>query len=69
MPAPSDEDRGVRGIDLFVRSDADQLANLVAQVDRGELRIDVAERVPLAELPALHARTVHGKAIVVPATA
>jgi NADPH:quinone reductase-like Zn-dependent oxidoreductase len=71
MPAPGDEERGVRGIDLFVRSDADQLAQLVAQVDRGELRVDVAERVALAELPALHARAaggaVHGKVIVVPA--
>jgi NADPH:quinone reductase-like Zn-dependent oxidoreductase len=70
MPAPSDEERDVRGIDLFVRSDADQLAQLVASVDRGELRVDVAERVPLAELPTLHARAaqgaVHGKAIVVP---
>ena len=27
MPAPGDEERGVRGIDLFVRSDAGQLAN------------------------------------------
>ncbi|MEE1836182.1 NADP-dependent oxidoreductase [Streptomyces sp. SP17KL33] len=73
MPAPSDEERGVRGIDLFVRSDADQLAKLVASIDRGELRVDVAERVPLAELPALHARAaegaVHGKVIVVPPAA
>ncbi|MEU4519126.1 NADP-dependent oxidoreductase [Amycolatopsis sp. NPDC024027] len=73
MPAPSDEERGVRGIDLFVRSDADQLAQLVAQVDRGELHIDVAEQVPLAELPALHARAaeggVHGKVVVLPPTA
>ncbi|KDN17151.1 NADP-dependent oxidoreductase, partial [Amycolatopsis rifamycinica] len=38
MPAPSDEGRGVRGIDLFVRSDAGQLARLVGLVDRGELR-------------------------------
>ncbi|MEU6222457.1 NADP-dependent oxidoreductase [Streptomyces sp. NPDC047042] len=70
MPAPSDEDRGVRGIDLFVRSDADQLAQLVALIDRGELRVAVAERVPLAELPTLHTRAaegaVHGKIIVVP---
>lgn len=70
MPAPSDEERDVRGIDLFVRSDADQLSQLVALIDRGELRVDVAERVPLADLPALHARaaegTVHGKVIVVP---
>ncbi|WP_067897560.1 NADP-dependent oxidoreductase [Nocardia vaccinii] len=73
MPAPSDEERGVRGIDLFVRSDADQLAKLVARVDRGELRVDVAQRVPLSELAALHARAaegaVHGKVIVVPLTA
>ncbi len=72
MPAPTDEQRGVRGIDLFVRSDAGQLAKLVALVDRGELRVEVAERVPLAELPALHARAaegaVHGKVVVVPAT-
>ncbi|MEU8295536.1 NADP-dependent oxidoreductase [Streptomyces pseudogriseolus] len=70
MPAPSDEERDVRGIDLFVRRDTDQLAQLVALIDRGELRVDVAERVPLAELPALHARAsegaVHGKVIVVP---
>ncbi|MEV6442965.1 NADP-dependent oxidoreductase [Amycolatopsis sp. NPDC051716] len=73
MPAPSDEERGVRGIDLFVRSDANQLAQLVAQVDHGELRVDVAEQVPLAELAALHARAaeggVHGKVIVLPPTA
>jgi len=69
MPAPADEARGVRGIDLFVRSDAGQLARLVEAVDGGELRVDVAERVPLAELPALHARAaegaVHGKVVVV----
>jgi NADPH:quinone reductase-like Zn-dependent oxidoreductase len=73
MPAPGDEERGVRGIDLFVRGDADQLAKLVAQVDRGELRVDVAERVPLADLAALHARSaegaVHGKVVVVPPAA
>ncbi|WP_138760518.1 NADP-dependent oxidoreductase [Modestobacter altitudinis] len=70
MPAPSDESRGVRGIDLFVRSDADQLAKLVALVDRGELRVDVAERVPLAELATVHAQAatggLPGKVVVVP---
>ncbi|WP_410672170.1 NADP-dependent oxidoreductase [Amycolatopsis sp. cmx-4-68] len=73
MPAPSDEERGVRGIDLFVRSDVEQLSQLVALVDRDELRVEVAERVPLAELPALHARAadgaVHGKVVVVAPTA
>jgi NADPH:quinone reductase-like Zn-dependent oxidoreductase len=60
MPAPGDDERGVRGIDLYVRSDADQLSNLVALVDRGELRVEVARRVPLAELPALHAEAAAG---------
>src|SRR5918995_6931276 len=55
MPAPVDEERGVRGIDVFVRSDAEQLSKLVAMVDRGELRIDVARRGPLAELADVHA--------------
>jgi NADPH:quinone reductase-like Zn-dependent oxidoreductase len=60
MPAPSDEERGVRGVNLFVRSDAEQLSRLVALVDGGELRVDVARRVPLAELPALHAEAATG---------
>ncbi|MGQ4432770.1 NADP-dependent oxidoreductase [Streptomyces sp. SAS_260] len=60
MPAPSDEERAVRGIDLFVRSDAEQLAHLVELVDGGELRVEVARRVPLAELPALHADAAAG---------
>jgi NADPH:quinone reductase-like Zn-dependent oxidoreductase len=73
MPAPSDEQRGVRGVDLFVRSDAEQLAHLVALVDRGELRVEVARRVPLDELPALHADAAAGSlpsgkfVVVVPA--
>ena len=73
MPAPSDEERGVRGIDLFVRSDADQLADLVARVSTGELVIDVAQHVSLADLPALHARAaacqLPGKVVVLPAGA
>ncbi|GAA2751139.1 NADP-dependent oxidoreductase [Amnibacterium kyonggiense] len=68
MPAPSDKARGVRGVDLFVRSDAVQLAELVALVDAGELRVDVAERVPLADLRSVHERAaaggVSGKVVV-----
>jgi NADPH:quinone reductase-like Zn-dependent oxidoreductase len=70
-PAPADEARGVRGVDVFVRSDAEQLARLVALVDRGELRIDVTRRVPLPELASVHADatagTLRGKVVVVPA--
>jgi NADPH:quinone reductase-like Zn-dependent oxidoreductase len=56
VPVPSDEQRSVRGVDLVVRSDSDQLADLVARVSTNELVVDVAQRVNLADLPALHAR-------------
>jgi len=70
MPAPSDESRGVRGIDLFVRSDATQLAELAARVDRGELTVDIAERVAMTDLASIHTRaadgTLTGKVVVLP---
>ena len=65
------ERRGARrrGIDLYVRSDAEQLTELAARVDRGELVVDVAERVALRDLPSVHARAaagaVRGKVVVV----
>jgi len=70
MPAPADEERHVRAVDVFVRSDVAQLAEIVALVDRGELRVDVARRVPLRDVPALHAEAasgeLRGKVVVVP---
>jgi NADPH:quinone reductase-like Zn-dependent oxidoreductase len=63
----------VRGIDLFVNSDAEQLSRLVALVDSGELRVNVAQRVPLAQLPAVHTQAatgeLHGKAVIVASAA
>jgi NADPH:quinone reductase-like Zn-dependent oxidoreductase len=73
MPAPSDKERNVRGIDLFVRSDADQLADLAARVSTGELRVEVTQRVALADLPTLHAQAgageLPGKTVVLVPTA
>jgi NADPH:quinone reductase-like Zn-dependent oxidoreductase len=73
MPAPSDEARGVRGIDLYVHSDATQLRHLSARVDRGELTVDIAERVPMADLASVHTRAgngrLTGKIIVLPTSA
>jgi NADPH:quinone reductase-like Zn-dependent oxidoreductase len=73
MPAPSDETRGVRGIDLFVHSDATQLAELTARVDGGELTINVAERVPMTDLVSIHTRNADGnlagKVVVLPTSA
>lgn len=70
MTTPGDEARGVRAIGVFVRADADELAHLVGLVDRGELTVDVTQRVPLSELPAVHAQAargeVRGKVIAVP---
>ena len=70
-PSPGDESRGVRAVGVFVRSDVGQLAQLVARVERGELRIGVDRRVTLADLPSIHAEadagTLRGKVIVTPA--
>lgn len=69
IDTPADEERGVRAVGVFVRSDAEQLSRLVELVDGGELRVDVAERFPLAELADLHAKAdagdLSGKVVVV----
>jgi NADPH:quinone reductase-like Zn-dependent oxidoreductase len=71
--AMPDETTGVRAVTVFARSDADQLARLSAMVDAGELHIDVAERLPLSQLSAVHARSdagaLAGKVVLIPATA
>jgi NADPH:quinone reductase-like Zn-dependent oxidoreductase len=55
---------------VFVRSDAARLAELVALVDAGNLKIDVAARRPLADLAAVHdeaaAGRLSGKTILIP---
>jgi NADPH:quinone reductase-like Zn-dependent oxidoreductase len=70
MPIETSE---VRAVPVYVRSDADRLAGLVAKVDAGELHVDVAERLPLSELSAVHARAdagaLPGKVVVLPAAA
>src|SRR5690242_1720898 len=69
-PAP-DPGRGVRVAQMYVRSDAAQLAELVARVDAGDLAIDVGQRRPLADLAAVHdqaaaGRLPGGKIILIP---
>jgi NADPH:quinone reductase-like Zn-dependent oxidoreductase len=70
FPDLDDAGRGVRVVSVFVRSDAAQLAGLVARVDAGDLMIDVAERRPLADLAAVHdeaaAGRLAGKTILIP---
>ncbi len=70
MAAPDDAERGVTSVVVFVRSDAEKLAELVSLVDNGALTLEVTRRIPLTELPALHAEAtegpISGKVIVIP---
>lgn len=61
FPELDDVGRGVRIVSVFSRSDAAQLAELVARVDAGNLAIDVAARRPLTELAAVHDEAVDGR--------
>ena len=60
-PGPEDAGRGVRTVRVFVRSDASQLAELVARIDAGVLQIEVAERRPLTNLAAVHDEAATGR--------
>jgi NADPH:quinone reductase-like Zn-dependent oxidoreductase len=70
MPAPDDAARGVRSTIVFVRPDRDRLAQLAALVDAGGLTVEVTRRIPLEQLPALHAEAsagpIVGKVVVLP---
>jgi NADPH:quinone reductase-like Zn-dependent oxidoreductase len=60
-PGPEDAGRGVRTVRVFARSDAAQLAGLVARVDAGDLQIEVAERRPLTDLAKVHDQAAAGR--------
>jgi len=66
----ADPGRGVRAVQMFARSDAAQLGELVARVDARDLRIDVAQRRPLTDLAAVHdqaaAGELPGKTVLIP---
>ncbi|MDP3951694.1 NADP-dependent oxidoreductase [Microbacterium sp.] len=70
MPAPDDAARNVRSVVVYVRSDVEQLAELVSLVDSGDLHLEVTRRIPLTDLQALHAEAaegrIAGKVIVIP---
>ncbi|WP_335989498.1 NADP-dependent oxidoreductase [Glycomyces sp. MUSA5-2] len=58
---PGPQTARIRVEHVYVANDPARLADLVALVDAGELRIDVAERLPLADLPSVHDRAVEGR--------
>ena len=69
-PGLQEAGRGVRTVPMVARSDAAQLAELVARVDAGDLRIEVAARRPLTDLAAVHDEAVTGhlagKTVLIP---
>ncbi|MFF5259715.1 NADP-dependent oxidoreductase [Actinomadura viridis] len=69
-PGPQEAGRGVRTVRVFARSDAARLANLVALVDAGQLKVEVAQRRPMTDLPAVHdlclAGRLAGKTVLIP---
>lgn len=71
MATPGDEGRGVRAATVFVLPNRERLTELVSLVNHGELSVEVSRRIPLTELPSLHAEAsagrVPGKVIILPA--
>jgi NADPH:quinone reductase-like Zn-dependent oxidoreductase len=69
-PAAGDPDRGVRGVDMQMRADADQLAELGKLVDAGELAVEISARYPLAQAATVHdldaSGGIRGKVLLTP---
>lgn len=69
-PAPEASGDEIRSVALMVRSDREQLATLVEQVDSGRLTVDVGRIVPLSQLAAVHesseAGELRGKVLLTP---
>ncbi|MDG4782402.1 NADP-dependent oxidoreductase [Micromonospora sp. WMMD961] len=58
---PADDARSVRTAGVWVSPDASHLADLVSRVDNGRLRLHIADRRPLQELPTVHEDASSGK--------
>lgn len=70
MATPDDQSRGVRAATVFVLPNRERLIELVALVNAGHLAVEVSRRIPLTDLPTLHAEgaagRIAGKVIVTP---
>jgi NADPH:quinone reductase-like Zn-dependent oxidoreductase len=68
-PVPADEKRSVRTAGVWVGPNAAGLADLVARVNDGSLKLHVADRRPMVELAAVHEEagsgTLRGKTVIV----
>lgn len=69
-PAPEDQERQVKAVSMSVRSDARQLAEIVAAIDAGEVHVDVSESVSFSDIASVHEQSaagqLHGKVVLVP---
>jgi NADPH:quinone reductase-like Zn-dependent oxidoreductase len=67
-PAPEDAERKVRTMNMYVRSDAAQLAEIVRRIDAGQVTVHVTGRYPLADLARVYDRAaageLHGKVVI-----
>jgi NADPH:quinone reductase-like Zn-dependent oxidoreductase len=67
-PATEDAERKVRTMNMYVRSDAAQLAEIVRRIDAGEVTVTITGRYPLADLSEVYERAaagdIHGKVII-----
>ena len=61
MATPGDDARSVRAATVFVLPNRERLTELVSLVDAGALTVEVTRRVPLTELPAIHAEAAAGR--------
>ena len=58
---PADETRSVRTASVWVGPNASHLADLVSRVDDGVLKLHIADRRPLDELPTVHRDATNGR--------
>jgi NADPH:quinone reductase-like Zn-dependent oxidoreductase len=70
-PARDDPARDVRGVHVYMHSDARQLGAIVARVDSGALRVDVSDRYSLSDIAQVHEQggsgAFRGKVVITPA--
>jgi NADPH:quinone reductase-like Zn-dependent oxidoreductase len=60
-PVPADESRSVRSASVWVAPSGSGLADLVARIDAGRLKLHVVDRRPLHDLAAVHDEAANGK--------
>ena len=57
---PADDDRSVRSASVWVAPNGSHLADLVSRLDQGRISLNIADRRPLRDLPAVHEDAARG---------